>query len=271
MYRFIYRTAKFLYKLIADPNYRNYWIIKAKIARIPRYTKFKIKINGWDLHLPDSASFLSSYENIFVNRIYEFKADNKKPYILDVGANVGVSVLFFKTLFPCSEIIAFEADPKIYEYLLENVHGNGFNDVLIFNKAAWHENALLKFKADGADGGRITFANNANTIEVKAVDLREFLRARKIDFLKMDIEGAETDILLHCSQYLSGVKNIFIEYHSAAGEPQRLDQLLCVLKQNGFRYHMHSGFNKKMPYLNKLTSFSNYDMMLNIFAWRENI
>ncbi len=275
MFRFflnklVYGPAKHLCKLITSSEYRKYCILKLRVDTIPRYTKCKIKINGMDLVLPDYTSFFYAYKEIFVNRIYEFNTNRLNPYILDVGANVGVSVLFFKTLFPSSEIIAFEADPKIYEYLINNVHGNGFDDITIINKAVWYEKTWLKFKSEGADAGRITSEVNTNTIDVESIDLKEFLNNRKVDFLKMDIEGAETDVLLNCSQYLGGVENIFIEYHSVAGEPQRLDQLLGVLKQNGFRYHMHSGFNKKMPYLNKLSSFYGYDMLLNIFAWREN-
>lgn len=88
--------------------------------------------------------------------------------------------------------------------------------------------------------------------------------------MKMDIEGAETDVFLHCAKHLDSVENIFVEYHTCVEEPQKLDQLLGVLKQNGFRYHLHSGFNIKIPYLHKDSTFSSYDMLLNIFARRKN-
>ncbi|MEI6213331.1 MAG: FkbM family methyltransferase [Desulfuromonadales bacterium] len=267
----VYGPLKNLFKLAADSNYRRFWKLRSKLNRHQRYVECNVKLNGWDLFLPDAASFISAYEEIFVNRIYEFKSTNPRPYILDVGANVGVSVLFFKSLFPESEIIAFEADPEIYRYLIKNIHGNGFVDVSIFNRAVWFEESLLSFKPEGADAGRLTSRSSSGTIEVKSINLETYLKNRKVDFLKMDIEGAEVDVLLHCGKSLDGVENIFIEYHSGVGETQRLDQLLGMLQKNGFRFHMHShpALYQKSPFMNKYASFYNYDLLLNIFAWRE--
>ena len=58
------------------------------------------------------------FNETFVNAQYYFESDNDWPTIIDCGSNIGMSVLFFKRLYPQSKIIAFEPDPK-------NVCGTG--------------------------------------------------------------------------------------------------------------------------------------------------
>jgi hypothetical protein len=56
------------------------------------------------------------------------------------------------------------------------------------------------------------------------VRLKEYLdRAGRVDLLKMDIEGAEADVLEDCRGSLGGVQHLFVEYHAYTGQPQRLD------------------------------------------------
>ena len=70
--------------------------------------------HGKILKIPDSASYLSSREEIFDQQIYRFNTSNSKPYIVDCGANIGLSIIYFKQLFPNAEIVAFEPDEKIF-------------------------------------------------------------------------------------------------------------------------------------------------------------
>ncbi|NJM78804.1 MAG: FkbM family methyltransferase [Flavobacterium sp.] len=100
--------------------------------------------------------------------------------MLDIGANIGLSILFFKELYPKAELIAFEADPKIFGYLENNVHGNGYEDVTLINKAVWYENTTLNFAPDGADGGQISINENTNII-VETVDIADLLKHYKFD------------------------------------------------------------------------------------------
>ena len=86
----------------------------------------------------------------------------------------------------------------------------------------------------------------------------------EIDFLKMDIEGAETDVLLS-SKKLDQVNQMFIEYHSFYDSDQKLSQLLEVLSQNRFRYYIQEIFCPNKPFLKK-ESFNGMDLQLNIFA-----
>jgi FkbM family methyltransferase len=187
-----------------------------------------------------------------------------------MGANIGLSVLYFKRLFPNAEICALEADPTICSYLVRNVHENGYTDVTIINKAAWYEDSIVKFMKDGADGGRISAESKTGSVDVEAIDVSRIIEGRHVDFLKMDIEGAEIDVLLRCLNLLDNVQRIFVEFHSKEQCQQRLSKLLEVLEANGFRYHIHSMHQTREPYLG-VTTLAGYDMLLNIFAWKEKL
>jgi hypothetical protein len=103
---------------------------------------------------------------------------------------------------------------------------------------------------------------------VPAITLPELVGEERIDLLKIDIEGAECEALIGQHQCLLGVDRVFVEYHSFAGRPQRLDELLATLRTAGFRAHLHCPLTSPQPFLQRVVNQS-MDMRLNIFAWRE--
>lgn len=264
-----FEALRHVYRFVTKPEYRKWCFLDAKLGGKQRFKECKASVNGWKLTIPDAASFLSSYREIFVDNIYKFKSANPDPKILDLGANVGLSILFFKKLYPDSEITGLEPDPNIFKCLKKNVHGNGFEDVELINKAVWTKDTVLNFRADGADGGRVVDNENENIVEIEAIDIRKLLNENEFDFLKMDIEGAEKDVFPACKEYLSNFKHIFIEYHSVIGETQNLSEILNILNTQGFRVHINSIMFSKSPFVIK-RNVSGFDNQLNIFAWKDN-
>lgn len=259
--------ARHLYGLAFNGDYRKYSMLESRLGGVPRFKECCVKVGGRELCLPDSLSFLSMYREIFVQKIYSFSCKSQSPYIVDLGANIGLGVLFFKSIYPRSEIVAVEADPKIFGYLTGNVRGNGFHDVTLINKAAWCDNTTLLFNAEGADGGRVACGEGPGLVRVEAVDVAEFLKGRHVDFLKMDIEGSEEHVLPACQRYLPSVDRLFVEYHSPAGRKQCLHEIISLLAGAGFRIHIQSVMENQSPFAG-LEAQNGYDMQLNIFCWR---
>jgi len=257
-----------VYKAIFDSEYRLYWMLEYRLRKTPRFKECSTTVHGLKLLIPDSASFLSGYKAIFVDRIYEFKFEGEEPKILDLGANIGLSVLFLKKMYPKAQITAFEADPQIFGYLTKNVYGNGYTDVELINKAAWHENKIIPFCSEGADGGRVAFASDESCMKISAININEFLHGRQFDFLKMDIEGAEEFVLPVCREHLDMFRYVFVEYHSKVGRKQCLDRIIGILSDAGFRINLHSGFCSQSPFVEVRTN-AGFDLMVNIFAWKE--
>lgn len=264
-----FEALRHVYRFVTKPEYRKWCFLDAKLGGKQRFKECKASVNGWELTIPDAASFLSSYREIFVDNIYKFEFSDAKPKILDLGANVGLSILFFKKLYPDSEITGLEPDPNIFKCLKKNVHGNGFKDVNLINKAAWTSDTVLKFDADGADGGRVVDNKKGNLVEVEAINVKKLLSENKFDFLKMDIEGAEDEVFPACKEYLSNFTYIFLEYHSIIGKNQNLSEILDILNSEGFRVHINSIMFSNSPFIIK-RNVSGFDNQLNIFAWKDN-
>jgi FkbM family methyltransferase len=260
----IKHSLKYLY----TPSYRKLHKELKRILQVPRF-----KINATNLfenqfQFVDSASFLFIYNEVFNRKIYQFQSGSQKPYIIDCGANIGLSVLFFKQIYPSSEVLAFEPDPKVFSVLCENIKQLKLSDVTPINKAIWDHETTLNFLPDGADGGRLDTFKNEHSYEVETITLSQYLN-QPVDLLKIDIEGAEYTVLKNIKNSLKNVQHLFIEYHSFRGEKQVLNEILGILTECNFRYYIESvGIKSQLPFI-KINSFLNMDNQLNIFAYKK--
>ena len=237
-----------------------------RIRKKPRHTQGTTTLFGQPFEFVDSASFLFIYDELFNKRAYEFRSQSTEPRIIDGGANVGLSLVYFKKLYPQSHILALEADPMIFDVLQANVKSLGLSNVIVRNQALWDRNGTVSFASDHADGGRVE--HTAKSITVESVALAELLNG-PVDFLKLDIEGAELRVLKAARESLRQVEKVFVEYHSHADQPQELADLLDVLKQAGFRYYITSpSMFTKRPLIRR-ESYGGMDMVLNIYGVRD--
>jgi FkbM family methyltransferase len=213
-------------------------------------------------------AFLNTYNELFNQNIYKFNLKKTNPVIIDCGANMGLSVLYFAKTYPDSKIIAFEPDESVLPYLKQNIKTYELSNVLLYEKAVWSSNTILSFYSDQGMGGRLELNyNNQAPKKVEAIRLKEFLD-KEVDFLKIDIEGAEMEVLIDCEDKLRNVNNLFVEYHSFENSEQQLGELLNLLKRNGFKYHLRQSFSRLRPFVDKNLVCENYDMAINVFAYR---
>src|SRR5262245_25261302 len=99
------QSARSLLRLASEKEYRRTSAWSLLYCLFPRKRPSSVKIAGKDFQFPDAASFLSAYEEIFADEIYAFAADSEQPVIVDIGANVGVSVLYFKQRYPGARVL----------------------------------------------------------------------------------------------------------------------------------------------------------------------
>ncbi|WP_080240206.1 FkbM family methyltransferase [Spirosoma rigui] len=242
-----------------------------RIISTDRFEGGKAKFLSYDIKYADAIGFLHSVEEIFINEVYNFIPEKDNPTIIDCGSNIGLSILYFKSKFPKAKIIGFEPDSNIFDLLTANINASGFSDVNIHNAAVWIENTELNFFSEGSLAGSTTInyiENNDRKYLVQAVDLKDYLRANDVDFLKIDIEGAENKLMPDIEQLISKIPFIFLEYHGMYNEPQQLGEILDLLKRAGFRYIIQPAIGGvRYPFHdNEKKGFEN---QLNIFCKRQ--
>lgn len=214
-------------------------------------------------------AFYDTYQEIFEQEIYRFQALNDSPLIIDCGANIGLSLLFFSRLYPKAKIIAFEPDISVLPYLKKNIEKGRFAQVELHERAVWDAITELKFYTDNGMGGRVETAyKNQEAVTIKTVRLRDLLK-EPVAMLKIDIEGAEYTVLKDCVDVLHNVSCLFVEYHSFYNEEQHLDDILGILKKAGFRYHLKESFTRKKPFINRHILCEKFDLAINVFAYRD--
>jgi Methyltransferase FkbM domain len=86
--------------------------------------------------------------------------------------------------------------------------------------------------------------------------------------LIIDIEGSEFNVLKDCEDLLFNLNHIFIEYHSFYDEEQHLEDILNIVKRQGFRYYLKESFSRKKPYVDDKLVCERFDMAINIFAYK---
>ena len=265
------RYSKFL--LSSDKKLRPYISAKEefRLKNYPRRKNGKTQLFGKDIQFPDAYWYLHSLQELFVDAVYNFKAATSKPYIIDCGSNIGLSVLYFKMKYPECRIKAFEADPAICELSKQNLASfNNINDVTFINKAVWTNNGVIEFLAEGTLGGSIELAGEnkgEKVIKIPCEDLSDHLDEH-VDFLKLDIEGSELSVLKRCADKLKNVEYLFVEFHGYTAKEQNLDELLVIIKNAGFRYYIKESFpNLVFPFVEKVPA-NYFDILLNIFCYR---
>ena len=217
---------------------------------------------------------VKTYKEIFNEEIYRFEIDNEAneksaaPIILDCGANIGLSSIYFKTIYPNCELHAFEPDERIFRVLEKNILDNHYQNVHLHQAAVWTAQTQLSFDNKGSEASAIDTSGNSH-YKVNAIKLADYINQfDAVDFLKMDIEGAEFEVVQDCASVLHKVKLFFLEYHGLASDTHQLNTLLNIVEKAGFKVYIKMAADHlQSPFFQKATG-ELYDVQLNIFCYR---
>lgn len=244
---------------------------RSRLEALPAYTAATTTLLGGPFDLIDASSFLTMYDEIIVQGIYGFTGRRRPLRIVDCGANVGVSVAFFKQLDPTCRIVAFEPHAGAFAALERNVARRGWSDVVLVPKAVSGRDGLVPFRAEASYASRIARPGDQTGETVEACRLRPYL-TEPVDLLKVNVEGAETEVLADCADLLATVDRIVVEYHAFTGERQTLDTLIGVLAAGGYRLYVRSvtpGWPLQ-PLVDRPVH-EGMDLQLYVYAFREGL
>ncbi len=242
-------------------------ILKHEDDHTPKQKKLPIGL----IHYKRPYEVLHTYRELFCKEIYQFDSKSDTPIILDCGSNIGLSVLYFKTIYPNAKVWAFEPDATNYELLTKNILSNSLQDVIAEPAAIWISDGTISFSGNGSEASRID-EHNTNTANhtVACVRLKKLLcKFEKIDFLKMDIEGGEYKVITDCANELYRVNNFFLEYHGKSTETKHLTELLEIVDKQGFQAYIRNAADTLVhPFIEKQTN-TQFDVQLNIFCYKK--
>ena len=208
-----------VYELLADSESRSIfdWFVKYRVAYAflgrfadevfpPPVTEEEFRRGMDSLSYRGDNFHINNFEiktNIgemttsWILRQYELKgcAIEEGDHVLDGGAYKGETALWFAAN-GAGKVYAFEPDPHNFSVLLENIRKNRLSDKIVpFQKALSRSEGRLRFSATGTDGSK---ASDSGNLTVESVALDELLEknfVERVDFIKLDVEGAELEAL----------------------------------------------------------------------------
>lgn len=233
------RDSPFMYKVRVSLTYVRL-TAQFFIHKLLRTDKTSSRVLGLKVSFSDFSTFAFLFREVFIKQEYLFKA-GKKPVIVDCGANIGMSVLFFKYHYPDATVYGFEPLPGNFKHLQQNVKQNRLSKVTVFEAAVAAKNGRTTFYFDNANAEALTSSiysarSGKAKVSVKTVRLSDFVKKVHPDLLKIDIEGAEFEVLkdMQSSGALKYVKSFVIEYHHLIGNGASLSEFLGILENAGF-------------------------------------
>jgi len=216
----------------------------------------KIRILGLTISFLNIREFLEIFKDIFILKEYDFVSREENPKIIDCGSHVGLSVLFFKKKYPGARITAIEPNPKNFRILKRNINENNLKEIKLVNAAVTGAGGRVIFyrskKANNiftrdmniwSWGDFVKGAMNKNLTNYEALEIPSLrlssLITQKIDFLKIDIEGSESEVLNEIKDELYLVRQLVIEFHSDTKEDfKKLKKMLMVLENESFNFYL---------------------------------
>jgi FkbM family methyltransferase len=203
------------------------------------------QVDGLTFQHRNAPEFELLAHEIFQGGEYEFPCDTDAPVILDCGSHVGLSIAWFKRRFPKARITAFEPDPQNFELLQANVAANGLQDVELLNVALAAERGTARFfgqfKAEEPMSSSHSLMEDWGTqrtkswILVQTVPLTDYITG-PVDYLKLDIEGMETEVLRSIASRLHLVKALGLEFHGTGSTAESdEEEILRLLRESGFQ------------------------------------
>lgn len=188
------------------------------------------------------------FQEIFLFRCYvgdEFYTPQPNHMVLDVGANIGVFAIYLSSIAPGIHVDCYEPSPVTCEKLNVNIKANRLERRVVSHQSAIWRDDSSQMLLDYQSSGRKSFFDDTRETKklpaerVACVTLATAIQscsAKQIDFLKIDAEGAELEIVESGSKEAwSRINKVALEYHEEL-RPGVKDKIVNFLRKIGFKY-----------------------------------
>lgn len=216
------------------------------------------KIEKYKVYFRNREEFKRIYKEIFVNEEYKFESRLKKPFIIDCGSHIGLSIIYFKIYYPDSKILGFEPNPENFEILKKNIETNKLRNVELVRAAVSDKEGKVPLRVSFEEKEPWTWGDTIidnmwgdedenKKISVETVRLSKYITS-KVDLLKMDIEGSEQKVIEEIQNKLSLIKKIILEFHSTPTSRKENNYAIVekILENSSFEIKI---FSKDLKFL----------------------
>ena len=204
------------------------------------------KVGKYEIWYENAEEFYELKKEIFGENCYYVELDKEEPTIVDLGAHIGMSVLYFKMLFPKAKIIAYEPILANFVLLEKNIRENQLEGVELIRAVVAPKSGSLVIHEPSGEGAWKSGAGiiprgwkniqDGTEIRVEAIGIREILQ-NKVDFLKMDIEGMEYEVIRNMGPNIGNVGSMLVEVHPR--KDHRIEEIEKTLTQSGFELEIN--------------------------------
>lgn len=190
------------------------------------HSNLLLEWNGYKIKGNTITDANATYDEVLLQKVYEFNLGTIEN-VVDLGANIGITSIFFNYTYPNAKIYCIEPDKRNCTYLFENV--KSFANIL--TTPIWYRNKKLKLIPGKSTTINYYIENKEGVVSLTMWDVLYTFSLEKIDLLKIDIEGAEHELLTINNDWLNKVNNILIEFHK---DYKTIFNTLDILAQKGF-------------------------------------
>ncbi len=216
-----------------------------RLLRLRTRLEVRLKRGERILLRPIPAEDYGAARGVFVALDYDPPRKSSRPVrrIVDLGANIGCSCLFWLRQYPDCRIEAFEPHPVHLEMLRENLRRNRLQDRVRVYEAAAGVRESSMFLSDQGMSSRISPDHRPGHHQVPVVDFFDTAGRGAIDLLKIDVEGSEYALLADARFPALQAHTLVLEWHPTGQYPNESGRAWCWqrLTEAGYTVEEHKG------------------------------
>jgi len=198
------------------------------------------RLGEYTVYFNNSEEYHRIKREVWGANCYYVELEKESPKIMDAGAHIGITSLYFKKLWPKAKILALEPLLANYQLLEKNVFVNQL-DIEIENVALAHQEGAARFYYDKSDSAWYSTAGfnpgawngdqESEETQVLTKPLSHYL-GEEWDLIKIDIEGAEDNVIFEARKYLTKCPQYLIEFHPI--EHHGMERIIDVFEELGY-------------------------------------
>lgn len=213
--------------------------VRTKVQISQKQFEFTLRLQGSDILVFNQV--IRNEEYGFLLALYQQRFGVKPANIVDAGANIGLTTIYFKAQCPDARIVAIEPDEDNISMASTNFKMNGLENIELIHAALWPSKNTLSLMKDFRDRQDWSFrVEPSSDGKVKAITPREVLMRflHGVDIFKMDIEGSERFLLREDAdrEWVKAIKILAVEIHD---EFDVRKEIINLLQESDFRVYHH--------------------------------